>query len=99
LNDWYPRSRQSTAIEQGQQARLQQTERADLEARLAELSPRQREVMDLVVQGLANKEIAQRLNISPRTVENYRAWAMEKMGAGNLADLVRKVLLLGDGRP
>lgn len=87
----------ATAVERGQKVRIEQSERANLEARLLELSPRQREVMDLVVQGLANKEIAQRLNISPRTVENYRAWAMEKMGAGNLADLVRKALMLRTG--
>jgi two-component system, LuxR family, response regulator FixJ len=73
---------------------FQESERAGLQARVAELSPRQREVMGLVVQGLANKEIAHRLDISPRTVENYRAWVMEKMGATNLADLVRKALLL-----
>ena len=50
--------------------------------------------MNLVAEGLSNKEIAIRLDISPRTVENYRAWVMEKMGASNLADLVRKTLLL-----
>jgi FixJ family two-component response regulator len=50
--------------------------------------------MDRVVQGLSNKEIAHDLGISQRTVENYRAWVMENMGAINLADLVRKVLLL-----
>jgi two-component system response regulator FixJ len=72
----------------------EEDERAVLEARIAELSPRQREVMALVAQGLANKEIAHRLDISPRTVENYRAWVMEKMGAANLADLVRKALIL-----
>ena len=65
--------------------------------RAAELSPRQREVMHLVAQGLSNKQIAQRLGISPRTVENYRAWVMERMGASNLADLVRKVLAIEAG--
>jgi len=50
--------------------------------------------MELVVQGLSNKQIALRLAISPRTVENYRAWVMEKMGASNLADLVRIVVRL-----
>lgn len=68
-------------------------ERAEIAARLSELSPRQREVMDLVVQGLASKQIAARLGISPRTVESYRAWVMERMEAHNIADLVRKVLL------
>ena len=56
------------------------------------LPGRQREVMHLVAKGLSNKEISLRLGISPRTVENYRAWVMEKMGAHNLADLVRMVV-------
>ena len=82
------------AIERGERERVEHSERASLEARAAELSPRQLEVMNLVAEGLSNKEIAIRLDISPRTVENYRAWVMEKMGANNLADLVRKTLVL-----
>jgi two-component system response regulator FixJ len=82
------------AIESEHRLRGQQHERATLEARVSELSPRQAEVMWLVADGLSNKEIALKLNISPRTVENYRAWVMEKMGAHNLADLVRKALVL-----
>jgi two-component system response regulator FixJ len=57
------------------------------------------EVMHLVADGFSNKEIAIKLDISPRTVENYRAWVMEKMGASNLADLVRKVIALTTERP
>ena len=64
---------------------------------MADLSPRQVEVMRLVADGFSNKEIALKLDISPRTVENYRAWVMEKMGAKNLADLVRKVMILDPG--
>jgi two-component system, LuxR family, response regulator FixJ len=82
------------AVESGQRARVEQHERELLAARVAELSPRQVEVMHRVAEGFSNKEIAHQLNISPRTVENYRAWVMEKMGAGNLADLVRKVIAL-----
>jgi two-component system response regulator FixJ len=63
--------------------------------RLAELSERQRQVMDLAVQGLTNKQIALQLGISPRTVESYRAWVMERMGAKNLAELVRLAMRLG----
>jgi two-component system, LuxR family, response regulator FixJ len=82
------------AIESGQRIRVEHEQKANLAKRMAELSPRQIEVMDLVVEGLSNKEIALKLQISPRTVENYRAWVMEKMGACNLADLVRKVMVL-----
>lgn len=82
------------AIARGTVEATRQGERAVFAARAAELSQRQRQVMRLVAKGLSNKEIAQRLEISPRTVENYRSWVMEKMGAGNLAELVRMVVLL-----
>jgi two-component system response regulator FixJ len=82
------------AIEYGERAQSAQAQLADLAQRVGELPERQRAVMDRVVEDLSNKEIAQALGIRPRTVENYRAWVMEKMGATNLADLVRKVLLL-----
>ena len=81
----------STAIDWRERARIQNNKVAETMDRLSELSLRQRQVMDLVVQGLSSKQIAGlRLAISPRTVENYRAWVMQKMGAGNFADLVRK---------
>ncbi|WP_235782638.1 response regulator transcription factor [Bradyrhizobium murdochi] len=84
----------SQAIESGNRLRSEHRERAALQARVAELSPRQVEVMQLVAEGLSNKEIAHKLGISTRTVENYRAWVMERMGANSLADLVRKVIAL-----
>ena len=87
-------TRIQAAIESGQRLRVEPEEQTNHAKRLSELSPRQVEVMDLVVEGLSNKEIALKLQISPRTVENYRAWVMEKMGASNLADLVRKVMVL-----
>ena len=61
-------------------------------ARLALLTERERQVLELIVAGKANKVIAHELSISPRTVEIHRARVMEKMDAGNLADLVRKAL-------
>jgi two-component system response regulator FixJ len=80
------------ALAHDRMVRLRQGEKAEILSRIAELSPRQREVMHLVAQGLSNKQIAARLGISSRTVENYRAWVMERLGASNLVDLVRKVL-------
>jgi two-component system response regulator FixJ len=85
----------ATALSAGQEQRSRESQRQDLMERVAELSPRQKEVMLLVADGLSNKEIALRLGISPRTVENYRAWVMERMGAANIADLVRKAMIIG----
>ena len=59
------------------------------DAGLAGLSPREREVMDLLVQGLHNRDVAERLAISPRTVEVHKARIMAKLGARGLADLIR----------
>lgn len=67
----------------------EQRRREDLRARYDGLSERQRAVMDLAAAALSNKEIGQRLGISPRTVEIHRAWMMNRMGARNVADLVR----------
>jgi len=67
----------------------QDAEVAAIATRYGQLSERQREVMDLAIQGLSNKEIAAVLGISPRTVEHYREWAMERMQAGSFADLVQ----------
>lgn len=82
------------ALAASRQLKSHESEKQLLSQRAAELSPRQREVMDLVAAGLSSKQIAVRLGISPRTVENYRAWIMERMDAANIAELVRKVLIL-----
>lgn len=80
-----------SAIDKAARAASARSSDEDIRARIGELSQRQREVMDLVIEGFSSKEIAARLGISPRTVETYRLWIMEKMAARNLADLVRKV--------
>jgi two-component system response regulator FixJ len=67
-------------------------EAAEAARRLATLSVREREVLEGLVAGRANKVIAFDLEISPRTVEVYRANVMTKMGAGSLSELVRMAL-------
>jgi two-component system response regulator FixJ len=62
--------------------------------RLTSLSPREREVLDRVIEGKLNKTIASELNISNKTVEVHRARVMDKMQAHNLAELVRQIALI-----
>ncbi|MFO1219450.1 MAG: AroM family protein [Burkholderiaceae bacterium] len=61
-------------------------------ARMQTLTPRERQVMSLVAEGLSNKAIGRQLDISPRTVEIHRAKMMEKMGAASVGALIRMVL-------
>jgi two-component system, chemotaxis family, CheB/CheR fusion protein len=63
--------------------------------RIAALTKREREVMNLVVAGHANKEIAARLRINQRTVETHRAAVMKKLGVRSLSDLVRLAIVAG----
>ncbi|KQY85044.1 response regulator transcription factor [Brevundimonas sp. Root1423] len=65
--------------------------------RLDQLTPRERQVFDALVEGRSNKEIALGLEISPRTVEIFRAKVMTKMKANSLSSLVRMGLLLSGG--
>lgn len=77
------------AIEQDTRLRQGKVLRARVKARLATLTSRERQVMDMVVTGLANKEIAARLSLSSKTVEAHRARVMKKTRAASLAELVR----------
>jgi two-component system response regulator FixJ len=70
-----------------------------LQSRLAQLSAREREVLDGLVVGKANKVIARDLGISDRTVEIYRAKVMSKMGAESFAELIRMALKAGVAGP
>ena len=79
----------SEAIESDRAERLQLAEIAELRRRFEQLTPREREVMDLVVKGLLNKQVAANLKISEITVKLHRHQVMEKMKAQSLADLVR----------
>jgi two-component system, LuxR family, response regulator FixJ len=83
------------ALEKDSNNRAALGERNDIRKRLETLTPREREVLDLVVHGKANKVIAGDLKLSQRTVEIHRARVMEKMQASSLAHLVRMVLEVG----
>lgn len=72
-------------------------DRATVAARVEQLTPREREVMALVVAGHPNKVVADRLKIAVRTVEIHRARVMEKTAARNLSELIRMAILLEQG--
>jgi two-component system, LuxR family, response regulator FixJ len=83
------------ALEVDQRQRLSRAARADILVRVADLTPREHEVMGMVTDGKANREIAVALGVTPKTVEAHRARVMEKMRAESLAELVRMVLIAG----
>lgn len=77
------------ALDQRNQAEVA---RAGRDALKAKLTQREREILDLVAEGLSTKEIARTLDVSPRTVETHRAHIAEKIGAGSVAEMVRFAL-------
>ncbi len=83
------------ALERDRAARREKAERASLLARLESLTPREREVLPLVVSGLLNKQIAAEMGISVAAVKVHRSKLTRKMGANSLADLVRMTEKLG----
>ena len=82
------------AIAQDRIARLERGELAELRRRLSSLTPREREVLPLVVSGLLNKQSAAELGISEITIQIHRGKIMRKMGADSLAELVRMAATL-----
>jgi two-component system response regulator FixJ len=91
-----------SAIRSALERRARDSERdaraAEIKGRIDRLSEREREVLERLVTGKANKMIAYELGLSPRTVEVYRANVMTKMQADSLSDLVRMALVGGAAR-
>lgn len=80
------------AIASAQSAPVQRIQRHTTAARLKTLSEREKQVMDLVISGLRNKQIADKLDLSIKTVEAHRARVMEKMQAKTVAELVQAIM-------
>ena len=83
------------AIRQAETAAKSEAVKLDIAARIATLSPRERQVMEGLIAGLSNKLIARDYDISPRTIEVYRANVMTKMQASSLSELVRLAMRAG----
>lgn len=86
----------NTALKQDAENRAAIEKHADLRLRAESLTPREREVLELIVEGKANKAAAIDLGLSERTVEIHRSHVMEKMGARSVAHLVKMHLTLND---
>ncbi|MGC8121027.1 response regulator FixJ [Marinobacter sp. VGCF2001] len=84
------------ALEQDREQRKSLDEKQEIIRRVKSLTPREREIMDRMIAGQANKVIAIELEISQRTVEIHRSRVMHKMGTHSLAHLVRMVLSVKD---
>jgi two-component system response regulator FixJ len=93
FNDQDLLDRMQRAIAHDAERRERDTQQAQLSALFASLTPREREVLDLVVEGLSNKAVANALGLSAKTVEVHRAKVMEKMHARSVSDLVKMSML------
>ena len=85
------------ALEVDQRQRLSRAARAGILARVADLTPREHEVMGMVTDGKANREIAVALGVTPKTVEAHRANIMEKLQVTTVADLMKVALAKPEG--
>ena len=83
-----------TRFEAERSARAESEENAAL---LARLTPREREILHLVIKGMATREIAELLNISPRTIDSHRGNIGEKLGTTSVAEMARMVLMANGG--
>ena len=84
------------ALEQNENSHELALQRTEIEPRIAKLTARERQIMDMIVQGNANKVIAIDLGVSQRTVETHRTRIMRKMQAKSLAELVQMAVRVQD---
>ncbi len=99
LNDEVLVSAIRNALERSRVALAQDAEMQELRDRYASLTPREQQVMALVVSGLLNKQVGGELGISEITVKAHRGQVMQKMKANSFADLVKMAARLGPARP
>ncbi len=84
-----------TALARPEGRRVAQGASAEIQGLMARLTPREREVLGLIMAGLSNKEMARKLGLSPKTIEAHRAKLYTKMRADSLAELVRRGIEAG----
>jgi RNA polymerase sigma factor (sigma-70 family) len=85
------------AVERNKRARGEQAEMKEIQRRVDSLSPREREVLSLLLTGMLNKQIASELGTTEKTIKVHRGRVMEKMQAGSMAELVRLAGKVGVG--
>ncbi len=95
FNDQELLERAQAAIQQHRAALAEAASRAGIEQRIARLTPRERDVLALMLEGAPGKVMAARLHISPRTADVHRHNVMEKMEAASLAELIQLCLAAG----
>lgn len=99
VNDEQLREALQNAVRQHVKSRERNQADRDAQARFAQLTEREREVLGLIVAGLTNKEIGRALDVSPRTVETHRANLFAKLEAESLAQLIRHYAALVEANP
>ena len=86
------------AIDKETEQRAHAGQSAEIQARIALLTPRERQILELIIAGQANKEIATNLSLSSKTIETHRAHLMKKLKANSIAELVRMAIASGATR-
>ena len=92
FNDQVLLERVQKALEAGEVDRFVEDRQKKIDAKIDTLTPRERQVMEMVVNRMANQQVAAELGLSEKTIEVHRKHVMDKMQAGNVADLIRMAM-------